>query len=265
MTDIELGSRWSVEIAGKLESTQFGLICVTAENQTSPWVNFEAGALAKSMDEARVVPIAIDLDKGHVKQPLGQFQTIEATKSSFRDLVGQLNDLLPTPIDAATLSDTFEAFWPSFQERLAVAKKDQPSTKTTSDSRGSQTDGEGPSEVLLDVLNTVRSIARTQDRFLRQSARERAGRNSRWETEDDDEFITYQLLSQEISGIAPGSTVAVKGSHVTVKTEPLTKKQRDEIARAIAEAGYKTANVEDTLEPPEFRSSPYGDMDPGAF
>ena len=77
-TDIEPGARWSNAIAEELDAISIGIVCVTRENQSSPWLNFEAGALAKRLiDQARVVPLLIDLTPSDVLQPLGQFQ-IEA-------------------------------------------------------------------------------------------------------------------------------------------------------------------------------------------
>src|SRR5581483_8186823 len=72
--DIYAGSRWQKEIAEQLESTNFGIVCVTKENQHAPWLNFEAGALAKAVESSYVVPLAVDLKPTDVEIPLGQFQ-----------------------------------------------------------------------------------------------------------------------------------------------------------------------------------------------
>ena len=61
-SDIEAGERWSIEIAKELENCKFGVICITRENLGSPWILFEAGALAKSMQDGRVIPLLLDLD-----------------------------------------------------------------------------------------------------------------------------------------------------------------------------------------------------------
>ena len=45
--DIAKGSLWSNEINEQLVKTSVGIICVTRENATTPWIHFEAGALAK--------------------------------------------------------------------------------------------------------------------------------------------------------------------------------------------------------------------------
>src|SRR5437764_1061561 len=60
-SDIGPGYRWSIELAHKLSQTNFGLLCVTSENAKSAWLLFEAGALAKSLEEGRVIPLLWDI------------------------------------------------------------------------------------------------------------------------------------------------------------------------------------------------------------
>jgi hypothetical protein len=50
--DITAGARWRNDLAAALATTKFGIVCVTRENQSVPWVNFEAGALAKTVSDA---------------------------------------------------------------------------------------------------------------------------------------------------------------------------------------------------------------------
>ena len=50
--DIEAGERWAQSVAGELAASTFGVVCVTSENVNSPWVLFEAGALAKSLESS---------------------------------------------------------------------------------------------------------------------------------------------------------------------------------------------------------------------
>ena len=55
--DIGPGQRWGLELAAELESTRFGIICVTRrESDESSWVSFEAGALSGSVAGAGVAP-----------------------------------------------------------------------------------------------------------------------------------------------------------------------------------------------------------------
>lgn len=92
--DIYAGTRWQSEIASQLDESNFGIVCVTSENQTRPWLNFEAGALAKAVKISRVIPLAIDLKTTDVQLPLGQFQAQAATKEGFRAVLASLNEAL---------------------------------------------------------------------------------------------------------------------------------------------------------------------------
>src|SRR3954465_8603791 len=57
--DTEGGSRWSTVIAERLDKTNFGIVVIAPENIDARWLNFEAGALAKSVAYARVVPLLL--------------------------------------------------------------------------------------------------------------------------------------------------------------------------------------------------------------
>jgi hypothetical protein len=74
--DIESGTRWNDQLAVELERSDFGIICLTWSNRDSPWLVFEAGALAKQFKVARVVPLCIDLFPSEVEGPLAAFQGV---------------------------------------------------------------------------------------------------------------------------------------------------------------------------------------------
>jgi hypothetical protein len=62
--NILAGARWTAEIVAHLSTSKFGVICVTPENLSAPWLVFEAGALAKTIDEkTHVSPYLIGLDQ----------------------------------------------------------------------------------------------------------------------------------------------------------------------------------------------------------
>jgi len=48
---IEKGMAWFDAIAEELQRSQVGIVCLTPENLQSPWLHFEAGALARRMTE----------------------------------------------------------------------------------------------------------------------------------------------------------------------------------------------------------------------
>jgi hypothetical protein len=45
---------WPAELADNLNSVKAGIICVTPDNQDALYLNFEAGALAKTVDRPMV-------------------------------------------------------------------------------------------------------------------------------------------------------------------------------------------------------------------
>jgi hypothetical protein len=57
-----------------LQDTDLGIICLTKANQHEPWLMFEAGALAKHLTTARVIPLYIDLGPAQVTGPLEDWQ-----------------------------------------------------------------------------------------------------------------------------------------------------------------------------------------------
>ncbi len=124
---------------------------MTAENQLAPWLNFEAGALAKAVDESRVVPLAIDLKPSDVKLPLGQFQAQPATADGARAIVLSMNSALDAPLVGARLEKALGKWWPDLEMELGRIERDAaPRAATERPDR----------ELLEEILNTVRGIAR---------------------------------------------------------------------------------------------------------
>src|SRR5262245_52631663 len=78
--DISAGSRWFDQLNRELQATSFGVLCLTAENIKAPWLLFEAGALSKALETARVVPYCLGFDPSVVPAPLSLFQGVRADK-----------------------------------------------------------------------------------------------------------------------------------------------------------------------------------------
>jgi TIR domain len=83
--DIEVGSRWYHSIVDNLEKSDAGLVILTPENITRQWIMFEAGAMARSVTQARVCPILFGITKSEWNLrggPLSFFQSVEASKNN---------------------------------------------------------------------------------------------------------------------------------------------------------------------------------------
>jgi TIR domain len=117
--NISAGEPWALRLQVELEKSQFGVLCLTQDNFQAPWVLFEAGAIAKKFDSARVVPYLIDgLPTGADKSPLAQFQHLEANREDTLLLVESINAAREKPQDGQRLERQFSRWWPDFEQTL---------------------------------------------------------------------------------------------------------------------------------------------------
>lgn len=119
---IEKGTEGLRAIAESLESTGFGIICLTSENLKSPWIHFEAGALSKLSDK-RLWTILLNLQSSDVEPPLGQFQHTLPTKDEMRDLLVSINQHVESPLSQDLLLSSFERCWPEMEKEFDKASK----------------------------------------------------------------------------------------------------------------------------------------------
>lgn len=52
--EAEKGSDWTAKIQDELTNLSIGIVILTPESISSPWILFEAGALSKGFDNSRV-------------------------------------------------------------------------------------------------------------------------------------------------------------------------------------------------------------------
>lgn len=117
--DIAKGTKWSTEISKQLEASQIGVICITPENYTEPWILFEAGALSKNLDKSRVCPILFGIEPADITGPLVQFQFTQFNKDDFKKLIETINvELGENKISDTTLDTIFETWWPKLEEQV---------------------------------------------------------------------------------------------------------------------------------------------------
>jgi hypothetical protein len=121
--DIEAGQRWADQVAKELEASNFGILCITRENVGSPWVLFEAGALAKSMQGSRVIPLLLDLEFQDITGPLAQFQAKKVERTGLFDIVQSLNQLAPHAVPDDRVKQLFDALWPELEKKVTSIPK----------------------------------------------------------------------------------------------------------------------------------------------
>ena len=163
--DIEKGSRWHMDISKRLDETAFGIICLTKENASSPWINFEAGALGKSVDSSRVCPLLIDMVPSDVQGPISSFQTTNISdKEDFFKLLSSINSSSPTPVKEDVLTDVFDVWWPRLTDKIAeiVSKHEDVKKK-----RPGKATAENISEKESKILEELLAISRNNFQLLR--------------------------------------------------------------------------------------------------
>jgi hypothetical protein len=76
---------------GRTRLLQLGILCLTPSNIESTWLNFEAGALGKVVDEARVVPLLYKLKFTDVARPLGMFMGKPLDEHGIKETLETMN------------------------------------------------------------------------------------------------------------------------------------------------------------------------------
>jgi hypothetical protein len=133
--DIDKGARWSVDISHELQASGYGIICVTADNVSAPWLNFEAGALSNKFEESRVSPFLFGIGKDKLTGPLKQFQATVYEYDGTLRLVKSINSVAQSRMEQTRVDAAFKKWWPDLQAMLDPLK-DAPSDESVPDSPG---------------------------------------------------------------------------------------------------------------------------------
>lgn len=153
LEDIDAGARWNKEIAEELSETKFGILCLTKSNSEAPWLLFEAGALAKTIDDNTFVcPFLIDMEPSDIpKGPLTQFQWKRANEDGSIELIKTINKALgDDKLSNARLERTFKKFWTDLNDVL----EDLPDEANIGEEKRPQ------EEMIEEILDAVRSMSR---------------------------------------------------------------------------------------------------------
>jgi hypothetical protein len=111
-TDIAPGAPWIAVLLNELAASNLGILCLTRDNLTAPWFLFEAGALAKQLTVARVIPYRFRLKADEIAPPLSHLQSVGDDETGTRDLLKAINDISETPLKDERLKNGFKTYWP---------------------------------------------------------------------------------------------------------------------------------------------------------
>jgi hypothetical protein len=121
--DVLAGTFWDKEIRTKLKAANFAIICVTRENIGSPWMNYEAGAIAERLD-GRVVPWMLDVAPTALQSsPLSRLQACSSDLAGTQKLMAAVNRTMTAPLDAPRLTEAVATFWPKLEGPLESIRR----------------------------------------------------------------------------------------------------------------------------------------------
>jgi hypothetical protein len=123
--DIEKGASWFPEIAQQLNDTNFGIICLTKANAGSRWLNFEAGALFKSVGNvvSRVSPFLIDLRASELEGPLAHLQATESNRDDVAKLLKSIDAHSGQSIGPDRVDRAVTRWWSDLEQQLEAARE----------------------------------------------------------------------------------------------------------------------------------------------
>ena len=117
--DIDKGKQWFSELQDYLGKATSCIICVTSENVRSPWIYYEAGAIATKKTDVLVCPYLVGIGTPMIADgPFSQWQCTEAIKNDTLALIKSLNKALASPHNERLICGNFELKWPEFEEKL---------------------------------------------------------------------------------------------------------------------------------------------------
>ncbi|WP_025804109.1 toll/interleukin-1 receptor domain-containing protein [Pseudomonas chlororaphis] len=152
--DISGGDRWAQAVSSELETSNFGILCITPENLTSEWILFEAGALSKSMLDAKVIPLLWGLELSDLSGPLAQFQALKVDQNGMLNVAKAINAVAENKAADTTVEQLVPALWPQLQQKLDVIPDKEASDKHM----------RPQTEILEDLVSQVRGLgARMRD------------------------------------------------------------------------------------------------------
>jgi anti-anti-sigma factor len=118
--DIEAGVPWGTSLHEQLGHTDFGILCLTPENLTSPWVLYEAGALAISAKAGCVVPYLLGVAPNALTPPLSLFQSVEAGRDGTWKILRSMNQAREGRVEEGPLREIFLQEWPRLAGQLGL-------------------------------------------------------------------------------------------------------------------------------------------------
>lgn len=242
-TDIESGANWNTTIGEQLSTTEFGIICVTKENQNRPWLNFEAGAISKLVSNA--APVLIDFESKSDLQggPMSSLQVTMLDAAGVEKLLMDINKKTERPLTEQVLRTSFERNFPQLNSEL-MAIRNRDFGKTVAD----RTEEDKISEILTLTREIVGKLPQSQGGWVppRQSIP--------WHARSDDEHGYLSLRVVEAVVLDQLEVLEVDPSSVTlswpqqdllrIRTEESLDGKKENVIKHLLERQFPSLDFE---------------------
>lgn len=153
--DIAAGSRWNSEVSRNLDESRVGIFCLTEDNLESPWLHFEAGAIAKDSARSHACLLLLGVSPLQVKWPLAQFQMKDASRQPIFEMLRSINTAEESPmLREDHMLRSFGKWWPDLEASIAAIPA--ASLTAAAATRSSE-------DLLGEILTLVRRQARTPE------------------------------------------------------------------------------------------------------
>jgi len=160
--DIDKGANWIVELRKELTDSSFGVVCLTPDNILSPWLNYEAGAIATSIDtDMRVCPVLLGVEKSQVKPPLSHLQMTDLTRGDISQLMESMNKADGSPLDSQSIDENVEVWWSHLEDKVNSIKIPEPHATAQPSPEPPQ-----PEMHTEEILEELLQLARSTDEHL---------------------------------------------------------------------------------------------------
>lgn len=195
--DIEKGENWDKTISTELSECKYGIICLTTENTTAPWINFEAGAIAKSLD-SKVTALMVNIKPSDIKGPLSRYQATKFERDDFFQLITSINKVLETPLDHKVLENTFNAMWKSLEdETVSIIEGYTPKDrKDQSKSLNSKAPENEATEEILQLLRQQSALISNPEKLLPLEYMDYVQR--KMNDRNRDLYADYEMMGEEL-------------------------------------------------------------------
>lgn len=231
--DIDKGANWTTVLEQELAKTDFGIVCVTPENLRSPWLHYEAGAIAKSV-EARVCPVLLGLKTEDLNAPLNQLQVTHVTEAEVGELAHALNKASEVALSPASVDEAVKVWFPQLRDAISkievgeIPPSDPEVPKEPEKPRTTEQD------LLEEVLYRVRKLERAIPRTLESPIR---GRSSR--APDD---TVRRMLSDIFVGAGEIAMKRLRDGAWEVRLESISKPDNHSEIAALAAVAHRSGN-----------------------